>query len=61
MMNDHEADKCLGTLPGVKNACCGHGVKELAYICFNNGLIIEGFTVTQKAIEEGSCDQRKSI
>ena len=21
-------DACLGTLPGVKHACCGHGVEE---------------------------------
>jgi len=21
-------DACLGTLPGVRNACCGHGVHE---------------------------------
>ena len=25
-------DGCLGTLPGVKNACCGHGIEEEAYI-----------------------------
>lgn len=27
-------DACLGTLPGLKNACCGHGVKEEAYVQF---------------------------
>jgi len=25
-------DGCLGTLPGVMNACCGHGVIDEAYI-----------------------------
>ena len=25
-------DACLGTLNGVKNACCGHGDKRKAYI-----------------------------
>ena len=38
-------DSCLGTLPGVSFACCGHGVSEQAYIKFNNGLVIRGFTV----------------
>lgn len=32
-------DPCLGRLPGVKNACCGHG-KEQAYIQFNDKKII---------------------
>lgn len=30
-------DGCLGTLPGVVNACCGHGVDDDAYICFDGG------------------------
>ena len=47
IMNDHEADKCLGNLPGVDNACCGHGVREQAYIRFTNGLTIEGFIKTR--------------
>lgn len=34
-------DGCLGTLPGVKNACCGHGHNE-AYVQFENGMIIRG-------------------
>jgi hypothetical protein len=25
-------DGCLGTLPGVMNACCGHGVEADAYV-----------------------------
>ena len=29
-------DPCLGKLPGVKNACCGHGIERLAYIKFKN-------------------------
>lgn len=36
-----EEDPCLGHLPGVKFACCGHGVKE-GYISFSNGVIIRG-------------------
>lgn len=27
-------DACLGTLPGVMNACCGHGDDECAYVQF---------------------------
>ena len=34
-------DGCLGTLPGVMNACCGHGHQE-AYVQFENGVIIRG-------------------
>lgn len=41
----HESDSCLGDLPGVDNACCGHGVREQAYIRFTNGTIVRGFEV----------------
>lgn len=27
-------DPCLGELPGVANACCGHGVEEGCYVQF---------------------------
>jgi hypothetical protein len=27
-------DPCIGYLPGVYNACCGHGKSKDAYICF---------------------------
>jgi hypothetical protein len=27
-------DGCIGTLPNVMNACCGHGEKEAAYVQF---------------------------
>jgi hypothetical protein len=48
IMNDHEPDKCLGNLPGVDNACCGHGIDNLAYIRFTNGLAVEGFHKTHE-------------
>lgn len=35
-------DACLGTLPGVKFACCGHGQSGQGYIAFNNGVVIRG-------------------
>ena len=34
-------DACLGKLPGVKAACCGHGTGE-GYIMFDNGITIRG-------------------
>lgn len=34
-------DACLGSLPGVFAACCGHGVEE-GYILFENGVKITG-------------------
>lgn len=34
-------DACLGELPGVKFACCGHG-REHGYIAFTNGVVIRG-------------------
>lgn len=34
-------DGCLGSLPGVAFACCGHGVKK-GYIKFKNGTVVKG-------------------
>jgi hypothetical protein len=45
-------DACLGKLPGVINACCGHGVDE-GYIQFENGVIIRGIFKVEKAKEQG--------
>ncbi len=42
--NVGDTDPCLGDLPGIDNACCGHGVPELAYIRFTNGVVLKGFT-----------------
>lgn len=33
-------DGCLGHLPGVTHACCGHGVED-GYICFESGIEID--------------------
>ena len=35
-------DACLGTLPGLMNACCGHGKKKNAYIQFLDSSTIHG-------------------
>ena len=33
-------DGCLGSLPGVMNACCGHGNINEAYVQFDDGVIV---------------------
>ncbi|MFP1683392.1 hypothetical protein ACLD0W_12840 [Alloalcanivorax sp. C16-1] len=35
-------DGCLGTVPGVMNACCGHGRPEEAYVQFADGAVVRG-------------------
>ena len=40
-------DGCLGTLPGVMNACCGHGEQEDAYVQFLDGKSIHGKNALQ--------------
>lgn len=35
-------DPCMPDLPGVENACCGHGVSP-GYIQFKTGLVLRGF------------------
>jgi hypothetical protein len=35
-------DPCIANLPGVRNACCGHGVEE-SYVQFENGMVICGW------------------
>jgi hypothetical protein len=37
-------DHCIQNLPGVIQACCGHGVEE-GYIRFENGKEFKGFFV----------------
>lgn len=35
-------DACLSTLPGIMNACCGHGENNEAYVQFLDGISIYG-------------------
>lgn len=35
-------DACLGTLPGIMNACCGHGTIKDTYVQFLDGVSIHG-------------------
>jgi hypothetical protein len=44
-------DPCIARLPGVRYACCGHGVHE-GYIQFENGVVLRGyFTDIERDIE----------
>ncbi len=47
-------DACLGKLPLVSNACCGHGVISESYIQFFNFLCIRGF-VAMKILSIFKC------
>lgn len=44
-------DGCLGTLPGITNACCGHGIKTAAYLQFLDGEILRGIEALNKICE----------
>jgi hypothetical protein len=47
-------DACLGKLPGVTAACCGHGTDE-GFIRFENGLTVRGqFHVDKEDSKEGA-------
>ena len=35
-------DACLGHITGVRNACCGHGVEDDAYVQFADGRYLSG-------------------
>ena len=35
-------DACLGSLPGVRHACCGHGFLNDAYAVFEDGAELMG-------------------
>ena len=43
-IEDHDA--CLGTLPGLMNACCGHGEVNEVYIQLLDGVSIYGEDAT---------------
>lgn len=48
----HEGhDGCIGTLPNIMNACCGHGENKCAYVQFLNKACIRG-DVALKYIKE---------
>lgn len=40
--NERGHAACIKNLPGVKNACCGHGYPSYAYIQFKDGRCVYG-------------------
>lgn len=52
-------DGCLGHLPGVVQACCGHGIED-GYITFENGIEIE-FRLTKLPTRATPSEGWKSI
>ena len=48
-------DGCLGELPNIMNACCGHGNTDEMYIQYLNGVCVQGkeaFLVIKKLKKE---------
>lgn len=37
-------DACIGFLPGVESACCGHGV-SYSYVVWENGVLTDGLGI----------------
>ena len=64
MRNGEGHDPCLGELPGVDYACCGHGGhgNGRGYIAFSNGVVIRfnqcdvegnvGVTISERPSDE---------
>ena len=44
-------DGCLGILPGVANACCGHGAESEAYVQYADGTSLSGREAALRLIE----------
>ena len=40
-------DGCLGEIPGVLNACCGHGIEADAYVQTEDNLHLRGALATE--------------
>ena len=41
-----EPDPCIGMLPDVISACCGHGDVSKAYVTFYTGEMFEGYPIS---------------
>ena len=55
-------DGCIGTLPGVMNACCGHGgTYEGAYVQFNPNVTIRGQEAIDYIKEVKKCAEGYSL
>ncbi|MEK4425891.1 hypothetical protein [Solibacillus sp. FSL K6-1523] len=51
-------DGCLGTLPNIMNACCGHGVISDSYVQFSDGYCVygEGAIMVQGKLKQQHSD-----
>lgn len=49
-------DACLANLPGVINACCGHGTQD-GYVMFEDGRTIRGKFNVEGAVTDGSTQE----
>jgi hypothetical protein len=47
-------DPCISNLPGVLNACCGHGI-EAGYVQFENGVTLRGVFTIERTDPDGTC------
>ena len=52
-------DGCLGILPEVINACCGHGQEDDAYLQFLDGSIIHGRKAIKMILSMKKTKERK--
>lgn len=53
-------DACIANLPGVRNACCGHGTDN-GYVQFENGLTIRGDFEIEQVAKACSLEMEKAI
>lgn len=54
-------DGCLGNLPGVMNACCGHGVASDAYVQFWDGRILRRREALEYFVKARQTDTRGAL
>lgn len=51
-------DACVCDMEGVRNACCGHGVKGKAYIQFEDGTVERGDYIKDGHIHKFEAKER---
>ena len=51
-------DGCLGTLPDVLNACCGHGNPNEAYVQFKDGSMVDGNEAIKTIKQLGATNEK---
>lgn len=57
-MNTECQGKCLGNIPGIRHAYCGHGDKNKAYVLLEDGTFLKGYDAKiyiKKLKEEEKC------